>query len=436
MSITGKLFWKEIKRLGIKTDSKLLLAMSGGLDSVVLFHLLVAAKLPFVVAHVNYGLRDADSDGDETFCRDLCKKNGITCHVYDAKTDMRQRGTGESIQEKAREIRYAFFKRLLENENGAYILTAHHANDSVETFFVNLVRGTGIQGLGGIPEKNGNIVRPLLNFTKEALQEYAQSNQLSYREDVSNAKDDYLRNRIRHHVIPAMEKAEKDAVTRLKDNMGRIGNESALLTFFMGKTLGYELDKTAKESIRYFPKPLWTTVIFKHFQSIGINYSQAEDMALALDDIAGKQFLLPKHRLLLDRDFIYAKEIQSKEEKTYTISSQKDSIPGYTISVIEKDGFKISTDKSEAYLDFDKLQFPMVWRKVEKGDSMIPLGMKGRKKVSDILIDAKVNRFEKERLHVLCSGQEIIWLEGFRINDSSKITDSTCRILCIIPEKL
>lgn len=436
MSITSETFCKELKQLGILPQNKLLLALSGGLDSIVLFHLLNGAKTLFSVAHVNYGLRNEDSSQDEAFCKDLCEKNGIPFFLYDAKSEMENRGSKISLQEKAREIRYIFFHTLIEAEGFDYILTAHHAHDSVETFFVNLIRGSGIQGLGGIPDKNGKIVRPLLAFSKAEMEAYAKENGLLHREDVSNAKDDYLRNRIRHHIIPALEKADDAAVNRIQESMGRLSSESDLLTFFMDQYFPESLAQTEKKTVMRFPEHLRATVLFKRFQSLGIHFSQAEDMALTLQGIPGKQFITPSHRILMDRDFIYAEEINGSDEETTILDDIHGKIKGYQLSVIPKEEFSISTEKNEAYLDIEKLTFPLIWRKIENGDYMIPFGMKGRKKISDILIDTKKTRFEKENLHVLCSGDEIVWLEGFRINDSSKITDTTCRVLCIIPEKL
>lgn len=433
--IQANAFWSELKRLGIHSESRVLLALSGGMDSVVLFHLLKNARIAFSAAHVNYGLRGTASDGDEAFCRELCAQFHIPCFVYNAKAEMEAR-THTSIQEAARDIRYRFFNELLEKEGFNGIATAHHANDSVETFFVNLLRGSGAQGLGGIPDRNGEIIRPMLSFSKAEVEAYAQQNRLPFREDASNQKDDYLRNRIRHHVIPALNKTDPSAISRVQETMAKLSAEAELLSLLLQEKFPSTWDKTAISLFRAFPLSVRATVLFKRFQALGLNYSQAQDMAEALEGIPGKRFYTATHRLLIDREYIVAEPQETAPKEAIFISNESIEIPGYKTVISSPSELELVKNSAYAYIDLNTLSFPLVWRAIEAGDSMVPMGMKGKKKISDILIDTKKTRFEKENLHVLCSGSEIVWLEGFRVSDSSKITAQTSRILCLIPEKL
>lgn len=426
-------FQQAIARLGITPQSRVLLALSGGLDSTVLFHLLKAARIPFAVAHVNYGLRGADSDADQAFCENLARQNGVACHTYAARPEM-ERGQGpKSVQETAREIRYRFFGELCAGHGFTHVATAHHANDSAETFFINLLRVTGIKGLGGIPGHNGRLVRPLLGFTQEELVIYAGQNFFDFRKDTSNDTDNYLRNRIRHHVLPALEEAQDGALQRLARSMAFLERESALLDVLLAGHFPESLERTSLEALKAFPRELWATVLFKRYRPIHLSYGQAEDLAAACGGHAGKLFPTPSHRLLLDRGFILLETAAPAADAPVWIN-ENGPLPGYRVSLVSSAAFGFTTDPRCAFLDADRLQFPLLWRMAQPGDTMQPLGMKGRKKISDILTDAKVDRFGKEKTHVLCSGNEIVWLEGMRIADSSKILPQTARILCIIPE--
>ena len=436
MSTLTERFLQNVQRLGINAQSRPLLAFSGGLDSTVLFHLLKGADIPFAVAHVNYGLRGENSDADEQFCSGLAQQNNIPFFAYDAKPEMAERPARSSLQEVAREIRYRFFATLCEGEGFTHILTAHHANDSVETFFVNLLRGSGLRGLRGIPERNGRIMRPLLPFTRAELETFANENRNAYREDASNQKDGYLRNRIRHHVLPALEQADETALERISGSLENLSREAELLENLLAARFPADIHHTEKQIFLSFPIPLRATVVFKRFQSVGLSYSQAEDLALALESIPGKQFYTPTHRLLVDREAILVEEISADEVRETLWVDEHGFIPGYRLSILPVAEVELTKDPSAAFLDADTLTFPLAWRPIQTGDAMVSLGMKGRKKISDILTDAKVDRFAKQHRHVLCCGDEIVWLEGFRINDSSKITPHTCRVLCIIPEKL
>jgi len=416
----------------IPSDAPLLLALSGGADSTALFCLLRESGMPFSAAHVNYGLRGKESDKDEAFCKALCKAHSIPLYVYGAADEMKS--SGASIQEKARTIRYRFFNELAADKGFNFILTAHHSDDSIETFFINLLRGSGVNGLAGIPEKNGNIIRPLLHFSKAELIAYLLQNGQDFCEDASNRKNDYLRNRIRHHLPPALEKIEPCAEKRILQSIENLSADSALLGYFIAREFPDSIDKTAIATCLKFPAELRAALLFQRFRSIGLQAAQALQLAAALEGIPGKQFYCGNHRILIDREYILAEEITPAEMPEILINETDLSIPGYTLQVMRPEEAKLHLGGTGFLLDMDSLQFPLCWRKILPGDSMIPLGMKGRKNISDILIDQKTDRFSKEKLHVLCSRDEIVWLESFRISDSSKITAHTSRVLHIFPE--
>lgn len=429
LSVKFREHWAGFK---IPSDATLLLAFSGGADSTALFHLLRESGIPFSAAHVNYGLRGEESQNDEAFCKALCKAHSIPLYLYGAADEMKS--SGASIQEKARTIRYRFFNELVADNGFNFILTAHHSGDSIETFFINLLRGSGVNGLSGIPEKNGNIIRPLLHFSKAELTAYLHQMGQGFREDASNGKDDYLRNRIRHHLLPSMEKVNSLAGERVLQSMEHLSADSALLGYFIAREFPVSIDKTAIETCLKFPAELRAPLLFQRFRSIGLQAAQALQLAVALEGIPGKQFYCGNHRMLIDREYILAEEITPAEMPDILIDETDLSIPGYSLQVIPTEEAKPLMGGTGFLLDMDTLKFPLRWRKILPGDSMIPLGMKGRKNISDILIDQKTDRFSKEKLHVLCSGDEIVWLESFRISDSSKITAHTSRVLYIFPE--
>ena len=434
MSAFAERFRDALRRSGLGPGCRPLLALSGGLDSSVLFHLLKAEAVDFAAAHVNYGLRGADSDADEQFCRTLAEENGISIHVYCARADMER--SKVSVQEAAREIRYRFFADLCERYGYTHILTAHHANDSAETFFINLLRGSGARGLTGIPAQNGRIVRPLLLFWGEELENLAAENGWTGRIDISNASPDYLRNRIRHELIPTLENIENKALDRLAVSIENLNSEVRLLDFLLASRFPASPERTPKKDVSAFPRELWPVVLFWRFRPLGLSFDRAEDLAAALESPPGKIFHTPTHRILSDREDILAEERPSAPSEEILLTDEHGALPGYRVSVLGARESTFPKDAASAFLDLDTLTFPLVWRHIRMGDVMEPLGLKGRKKISDILVDAKVDRFAKENLHVLCSGERIVWLEGLRIADSSKITPQTTRVLCLIPEKL
>ncbi|MCG9911165.1 MAG: tRNA lysidine(34) synthetase TilS [Flavobacteriales bacterium] len=423
----------SITRSGITASSKPLLALSGGVDSSVLFHVLCSLQIPFAAAHVNYRLRGTDSENDEAFCRTLCQNQHIPFHVLHAPAELKNQS---SIQEKAREIRYTFFESLIREHHYTHILTAHHADDSVETFFINLVRGAGIQGLKGIPESSGNRVRPLIQCTKAEVLRYAAEHNISYREDVSNQKDQYLRNRIRHHVIPALEKIETGAIHSISESLDKVASESDLLQFFVNQYKDDSLDSVSKEQIFTLPEKLRSVFLFRFFQPYGIRFSQAETLAGLLHTTSGKKVITAGYQIWAERERFIAIPHSAEKEIAIVMDEDEIQIPGYKTEIQSVAGFTINPNPRMAFLDVERLEFPLIWRKWEPGDQMIPLGMKGKKNVSDILIDRKLEMKDKDKVHVLCSGGHIVWLEGLRIADSSKISEHTTRILAIVPENM
>jgi tRNA(Ile)-lysidine synthase len=426
----------------------LLLAVSGGVDSVVMCDLFFKANIPFAIGHCNFKLRGKESEQDEEFVKALAEKYKVSFHKKSFNTTSYAEKKKISIQMAARILRYEWLKRIA-NENGyVRIATAHHLDDSIETFFINILRGTGIAGLQGIPVKQENIIRPLLFATKKMIYNYAETNNLSWREDSSNLTDSYLRNTIRHHVIPALKKLNKGFEKTITRELSYFKEVTEIFKKFIDEkkkeiivTEGRDIllnIKKLKESS--YPK----TLLHEILRAYDFTPETTELIAQHLYTTAGKKFLSPTYRLIKDRDFFIL--TPQKSQKSTTI--QKTSDFPETQFIIEKNqkefqhenlnlrinilkgNISTITNKSPkiAWLDMDTLNFPLTLRKWKEGDSFQPLGMKGKKKLSDFFTDIKLPINKKEETWVLLSSGNIVWVVGYRIDDRFKITDSTRKI--------
>jgi len=414
-------------------NEKLLVAVSGGLDSIVLLHLLYKMEMNCIVAHCNFRLRGEDSDGDEVFVGKLAEKYGFPfCTTAFDTTEYAKEKT-VSIEMAARDLRYEWFEGIRQANQCEYILTAHHADDVVETVLINLARGTGIHGLTGIKAKKDRLIRPLLPFSRDELKSFAQENGLNYREDYTNAQTDFVRNKIRHQIIPVLQEINPGIQKTMNENVARFSDVELIynneirnkkLTFVDQKN-----DKLLISVSELKDLPANKSHLFELLKAYGFHSRDVSNIIESLDAISGKLFYSENYQLLRDRDYLILTEKEEKGAGEYELGKS-----GLTIEedlklecrIFERPAdFKFSTDSKVACFDADKLSFPLKLRKWQEGDFFHPIGMKGRKKVSDYFIDNKFSLTDKENAWLLVSGDDIIWLLGHRMDDRFKITKQT-----------
>ena len=431
-----KLFLNNIeKNFSSLLNNKFIVAVSGGVDSIVLLHLCRNLKLNFVVAHCNFKLRGKESDDDELFVKNLAAKYKISFYSNSFNTKELSNRSNKSVQMIARDLRYSWFNKLSEELGIDYIITAHHIDDSIETFLINLSRGAGINGFLGIPEVNNKINRPLLAFTKDQLKSYALENKILFREDSSNKKKDYIRNQIRLEVIPKLKKINPyllesfpKTIKKLEQSKSiiadRIAKVLSEVSFKKGGELFFEI-----ESIKNLSNiEAYVYEIFKQY-----NFTQWDDIVDLLDSQTGKEVVSKTHRLLKNRGYLILTKKVGLQEISKLINSSKEEIKISAGTIIFSKADKI--DKKNPYsifLDSKKLKFPLKVRNVVSGDYFYPFGMDGKKKVSKYLKDQKISKYDKEKTLILeTSKNEIVWLIGMRLDHRFSVTDKTKEILKI-----
>ncbi len=416
------------------SEKKLLLAVSGGIDSMVLLDLMYCLGYEIEVAHCNFKLRGEDSLQDKLFVEKSCKQLKIKFHTIDFNTQEIAEKEKNSIQLVARKIRYNWFNKVCEQENLAYILTAHHLDDAIETFIINLARGTGIKGLMGIPQKNKNIIRPLLNFTKEALKNYALEKNIEWREDTSNQKQTYIRNKIRHQITPHLltlnsnfHENFRHTQSVLKENQEIIDSYIALIKAIVTKKNGEIIHIFIPEIMSKNPL---NTILYSVFSEYGLN--SLEEINKLINSETGSIISTKTHNLLKNRDEILVNLKTKEEKKNYFILFKENYIAiDQPIKLELKKSTKQEVD-SAVCLDLDCVKLPFNLRKWEKGDYFYPLGMKGKKKVSKFFKDQKLSIFEKNDAWLLCDANDsIIWIVNHRLDERVKITGKTTKILNI-----
>jgi tRNA(Ile)-lysidine synthase len=314
-------------------------------------------------------------------------------------TSSEQKKSKQSIQMTARNLRYSYFSDLLKKEKFDYVAVAHHADDQIETFFINLLRSSGVKGLRGMLPKREQIIRPLLKFSKQDLENYAIKNNLQHREDTSNFDDYYLRNNIRHHLIPCLETLDKSAKASILQTMENLQN----------------LETQSLQDL-------------ETLQTCGFSASQIRSIQKAIGKQSGKQFLSKTHRAITHNG-----QLLIENGTGYEVRGTKHLAPrtSYLVNLVNIENFKLNTSPIIAQLDFDKLRFPLTLRHWKQGDFFVPFGQRGKQKLSDFFINQKLSRFEKERIWLLCSGKDIVWIVGYRIDNRYRISAQTTRVLVI-----
>ncbi len=440
-------FQDSLKKLGVTKKDRLLLAVSGGMDSVVLTACAAMSDLDFGIAHVNFQLRGPESERDESFVQQLAGKYGKPFFCRKMDTNRYAEDKKISIQTAARNLRYDWFRTLIGKgtEQYQFLLTAHHLDDQIETMLMHFFRGTGISGLTGIPEKNDYLIRPLLLFPKSRLKDFALSNNLIWVEDSSNASDDYTRNYFRNQLIPSAAAVFPEVKQTMEKNLQRFAETNILynqaidlhkkkLLRFSGSEIQIPI-LLLKKSI-----PL-RTILFEIIKEFHFNATQTDEVLRLLESANGKYISSPSHRIIKNRRWLI---ISPKAEKeSFHIGIEQDEsnriypdgkllIKHYSFS----DTDSISRDPAIACLDAGKLQFPLLLRKWTSGDYFYPLGMNKKKKLARFFIDQKLSKTEKEKQWVLVSDKQIVWVLGHRIDNRFRVTNSTKEILWMrnVPE--
>lgn len=420
---------------------KVLIAVSGGVDSIVLCHLFKVAKYDFGIAHCNFQLRGEESDGDANFVKNLAQEMAVEYFETSFSTTQFAKENQLSIQVAARDLRYAWLEKIRIANGFDFIATAHHLDDTLETVLYNFTKGCGIRGLHGIAPKINHIIRPLLFTHKKEVLGFAKNQNIKYREDASNASDKYARNNIRHHVIPILEQINPSVQKTTADNLQRIRETEQIFNYAIG-LLKQDICETREDSIFIHIKklqktPAPATLLFEILDPFGFNNSQTRQMLESIDHQSGAIFQSPSHKVLLDRDFFILKKITPKGDAIFLIKKNETTVsfPQGTLNFKIKNQLPkvFPKEKKVAYFDLKKLTFPLTLRKWQAGDYFQPLGMNGqRKKIKSLLTDLKLSRFEKEEVWVLISSDEICWVVGIRMDERFKIEGSTTNSVEIV----
>lgn len=439
-------FREYIKEHQLATaDNRILLTVSGGVDSMVMMHLFVEAGFNVGVAHCNFQLRGTESEEDEVLVAEQAAALGIPCYNrrFDTKGEMA--ATGESVQIAARRLRYGWFAELCTDEGYDTIAVAHHADDSIETFFINLLRGTGLKGLTGISLTNGRIIRPLLFATRHEINDYAKAHKIPFREDSSNRSTKYLRNKIRLGIVPRLREIVPSFTQTMGSNIDRLTDAQHFINHAIGKIEAEAVEHFGGEDIinpakidRGFP------LNFVIYELMSQNYGFKGDVVDSLCDAlragaTGKRFYSRDWVAYIDRGRIVISRIGVDDECEVPFDLGKSKVYcGNSVLYIERTNIdhidSLFQPDNIALLDADTLTEPLTLRKWREGDRFVPLGMSGEKKVSDYLINAKVSMAEKSRQFVLCAGEQIVWLVGHRIDERYKITSATENVVKIVKE--
>ena len=424
----------------LRVDQKVLVGVSGGADSIVMLHMLLALDYKCIVAHMNFGLRGSASDEDELFVKEFCLRH--ECEFVSKRVDTKKHAFDKSIsiEMAARELRYAWFDSFIRDGKADLLAVGHHLNDSIETTFLNLSRITGVRGVSGISPKRDKLFRPLLCLSKDEVLQYAKENRLAYRIDESNKDIIYKRNLIRHQVIPKFEILEPAFVSNMNKTLSYLRDTSDMLEDFASQWKEQNLVKEdAVWHISFktvFNKSYGRLLLYEALKDFGFKNNQVLLIYEAGRNEPGRKFYSDNYVVYVDRCswHIVDKNVES-ERPLYLII---DTVP-FELSISDTrlellkekkaDSFVFSKVNSEVAFDFDKITFPLIVRKWKLGDWFIPFGMNGRKKISDFLIDSKVSLLDKSNVYVLESGGNVVWIIGYRLDNRFRIDSSTLNVI-------
>ncbi|MNQ24792.1 tRNA(Ile)-lysidine synthase [compost metagenome] len=416
-------------------QKKLFLAVSGGLDSMVLLHLFQQLPYEIAVLHCNFQLRGLESFGDQNFVQEYTDTNGIPLFFTQFDTTAFANDYKLSTQVAARELRYNWFYEQLETKNFDYVLTAHHADDNLETFLINLSRGTGLDGLTGIPPQNDRIIRPLLPFSRQDIENYAKENTIQWREDSSNASDKYLRNKIRHNLIPILKELNPAFMSSFEKTQNYL-QEAQTMVEDASIIVYQQVAKQEDDAIYFDLKQLKRLPNYKSYLYQWLNefgFKAWDDVYDLVESQSGKQVFSTDYRLLKDRDSLILSplNLENKNQEYYIETPQEQINIPLNLSFSKVAEISIVSNTT-IFVDEDKLQFPLVLRHWREGDSFQPFGMEGKsKKVSKLFKDEKLSLIEKENTWLLCSNNQIVWVLGIRQDDRFKIDNTTKNLLKI-----
>lgn len=412
-------------------DRPFLIAVSGGIDSVVLAHLCATSQLDFAICHCNFQLRGSESDEDEIFVKNLAKQFDKTCFTTSFETEQYSLDNKVSIQVAARDLRYDWFYSLLYAHRYDYVLTAHNTNDNLETFLINLTRGSGLEGFTGIPPMNNKSVRPMLPFSRDDIMMYAIKKGIEWREDRSNANVKYLRNKVRHKVLPVLKEMNPHLLESFQNTLTYL-NESQQMV----KDRVDEISKKVLEN----PAKNYQTINIKELKKLSnpkaylyailkdYGFTEWDDVKNLLDSQSGKQLFSKTHRLVKNRTDLLLSSLQDYQEpaKEYLLQNETSTLTAPLVLTLTTTEQLKGINKEEIVVDKDLLKFPLRVRKWAYGDYFCPVGMKGTKKVSQFFKDRKMSLLQKEQTWLLANADnEIIWVIGMRQDRRSEISDQT-----------
>ena len=414
---------------------KLLLAVSGGLDSMVLVHLFQQLNYEIVVMHCNFQLRGLESFEDQQFIQEYSNTNAIPFVFTQFDTEAFAADFKVSTQVAARELRYSWFYEQLAIQKGDFILTAHHADDNLETFLINLSRGTGLEGLTGIPAQNEKVIRPLLSFSRQEIEEYASVNNLKWREDSSNASDKYLRNKIRHHLVPLLKELNPNFMSSFEKTQvflsesKELVDDAAIMVYQQvareeGEDIYFDL-------VRLLQLPNYSSYLYQWLKEFG--FTAWDDIYELVNSQSGKQVVAPYFRLIKDRNSLILSPLQSQDTKQEFLVESLDSKVKFPLNLVFSTVSKIGVaSNSTIFVDQDKLVFPLTLRHWNEGDVFQPFGMEGKsKKVSKLFKDEKLSLIDKEKVWLLCSNNQVVWVVGIRQDERFKIDSNSKNLLKI-----